>query len=171
MLQARGERVCVELHAEALFTFPIPCPCMQCINLIKAYMGFSCFSIFFVLSGLITLELLQKCLAVPLDVITFVLVQSNLASVGALTLFFLPAPLSMRQGYLIWAAVATAFVFSWLPPWTCWVLLAAMACYDVVAVLGPGAREVASCSQSAGRGPNRWLPCRRPPQDASGAGG
>lgn len=34
--------------------------------------------------------------------------------------------------------VVTAYVFTWIPEWTTWVLLVAMAIYDVVAVLVPG---------------------------------
>lgn len=36
------------------------------------------------------------------------------------------------------AGVVTAYVFTWIPEWTTWVLLIAMAIYDVVAVLVPG---------------------------------
>lgn len=58
--------------------------------------------------------------------------------VGAATLFVFPAPLLMKQSYLIVTGVAVAFVFSWIPEWTTWVLLVAMALYDIVAVLIPG---------------------------------
>lgn len=111
--------------------------------------------------------------------------------VGSLTLFFFPAPLLMKQCYLILTGgcrilgmsallfqacllthcllcctryactqqgictmpsvhlpvclfpalcpgIVTAFVFTWIPEWTTWVLLVAMAVYDVVAVLVPG---------------------------------
>ncbi len=34
--------------------------------------------------------------------------------------------------------VAVAFVFTWIPEWTTWVLLVAMAIYDILAVLVPG---------------------------------
>jgi presenilin 1 len=71
------------------------------MNCIKAYMGAAGFSIYFVLSGLVTLELLQKS-AIPLDVLSFLSLLANFAMVGSLTLFFLPAPLTMKQGYLIW---------------------------------------------------------------------
>lgn len=53
--------------------------------------------------------------------------------VGALSLFFLPAPLLMKQGYLIITGVAVAYVFTWIPEWTTWILLVAMAIYDIVA--------------------------------------
>lgn len=53
--------------------------------------------------------------------------------VGSLTLFFMPAPLLMKQCYLILTGVVTAYVFTWIPEWTTWVLLVAMALYDIVA--------------------------------------
>lgn len=53
--------------------------------------------------------------------------------VGALSLFFLPAPLLMKQGYLVITGVAVAYVFTWIPEWTTWILLVAMALYDIIA--------------------------------------
>ena len=108
-----------------------------CTKLIYGYMGFSGFSIFFVLTGLITLELLQTYGA-ELDWISFTYMLFNFAVVGATTLFFFPAPLLMKQCYLIVTGVAVAYVFTWIPEWTTWVLLLAMAAYDVCAVLVPG---------------------------------
>lgn len=59
-------------------------------------------------------------------------------AVGAATLFVLPAPLLMKQCYLVATGVSLAFVFTWIPQWTTWVLLVAMALYDIAAVLIPG---------------------------------
>jgi presenilin 1 len=53
--------------------------------------------------------------------------------VGSLTLFFFPAPLLLKQGYLVVTGTAVAFVFTWIPEWTTWVLLLAMALYDIAA--------------------------------------
>lgn len=36
------------------------------------------------------------------------------------------------------AGVVTAYVFTWIPEWTTWMLLVFMAIYDIVAVLVPG---------------------------------
>ncbi|EFN56673.1 hypothetical protein CHLNCDRAFT_144542 [Chlorella variabilis] len=107
------------------------------VRVIYAYMGFAGFSIFFVLTGLISIQLLQKA-AIHTDFITFTYILLNFAAVGSLTLFFFPAPLLMKQCYLIVTGVVTAYVFTWIPPWTTWTLLVAMAVYDVVAVLVPG---------------------------------
>lgn len=148
---------------------------MQYVRLIYAYMGFAGFSIFFVLAGIILIELLQTW-HVHLDFISFTYILWNFAAVGALTLFILPAPLLMKQCYLIitggaaasatavkvgavqgrchtlpchalrsappscvpTAGVVTAYVFTWIPEWTTWMLVTLMALYDVVAVLVPG---------------------------------
>ena len=36
------------------------------------------------------------------------------------------------------AGIVTAYLFTWVPEWTTWTLLLAMAAYDVLAVLVPG---------------------------------
>ena len=45
-------------------------------------------------------EVLQK-LEIPIDIITFGFVVWNFSVVGVLVTFFWPAPLIMKQGYLI----------------------------------------------------------------------
>jgi presenilin 1 len=110
---------------------------LQCYRVIAAYMGFSLFNIFFLLTGAV-LVALCRTLAIPLDAVTLSLLLANLAAVGTAAIFFLPAPLALRQALLIWVGVVMAFVFSLVPEWTTWCLLAAMAAYDLVAVLMPG---------------------------------
>ena len=73
-----------------------------------------------------------------MDWISFTYILFNFAVVGSITMFFTSAPLLMKQTYLVVTGVAVAFVFTWIPEWTTWVLLVAMAVYDVVAVLVPG---------------------------------
>jgi hypothetical protein len=58
--------------------------------------------------------------------------------VGVVGLFFAPIPLLMKQGYLVWTGIITAFIFTYIPEWTSWVLLGLMAIYDLIAVLVPG---------------------------------
>jgi hypothetical protein len=41
------------------------------------------------------------------------------------------------QAYLMWVGVVVAFIFTAIPEWTTWVLLVAMALYDLFAVLTP----------------------------------
>ena len=58
--------------------------------------------------------------------------------VGVTSLFFWPAPLGLKQGYLVVVGCVTAYVFTYVPEWTTWVLLVGMALYDLWAVLSPG---------------------------------
>ncbi len=54
------------------------------------------------------------------------------------SLFFWPAPVLLKQGYLVITGVVTAYMFTFVPEWTTWTLLIAMALYDLYAVLTPG---------------------------------
>ncbi len=109
----------------------------RCTKAIYVYLGFSGFSIFFLLTGIIVVQLLQKAGA-HMDWISLCYILLNFALVGSVVLFFTPAPLLLKQCYLIVTGVAVAFVFTWIPEWTTWVLLVAMALYDILAVLVPG---------------------------------
>lgn len=64
---------------------------------------------------------------------------------GILSLFVWPAPMTLKQGYLTCTGVIVAYVFTWVPQWTTWTLLAAMAIYDLFAVLSPGGPLKVSC--------------------------
>jgi presenilin 1 len=61
-----------------------------------------------------------------------------LQMVGVLSLFFWPGPLTLKQGYLVVAAVMVAYMFTHIPEWTTWTMLVAMSLYDLYAVLVPG---------------------------------
>ena len=58
--------------------------------------------------------------------------------VGVGSVFFWPAPVLLKQGYLVVTGVVTAYMFTFIPEWTTWTLLIAMALYDLYAVLTPG---------------------------------
>ena len=57
--------------------------------------------------------------------------------VGVIALFFAPAPILLKQGYLVTTGVVTAYLFTFIPEWSTWVMLVAMALYDLCAVLTP----------------------------------
>ena len=100
-------------------------------------MGFSGLLIFGMLGSMVGLEVLQA-LDIPIDIVTFSFVVYNFSIVGVLVTFFWPAPLVMKQAYLIFIGTVVAFYFTRIPEWTTWVLLVAMAVYDLFAVLTPG---------------------------------
>jgi presenilin 1 len=50
----------------------------------------------------------------------------------------MPMPLLAKQWYNIWTGIVTAYIFTWIPEWTSWVLIVVMAIYDILAVLIPG---------------------------------
>lgn len=60
----------------------------------------------------------------------------NFSVVGAISIFWRSHRL-FTQGYLIAISVMSAWWLTRLPPWTTWAILAAVALYDVVAVLLP----------------------------------
>ncbi|DBB12702.1 TPA: hypothetical protein ACH3X3_005479 [Trebouxia sp. C0006] len=103
---------------------------------IYAYMAFAGFSIFFVLVGIIMLQLLVK-FQIPLDAFSFSFMLYNFSMVGVTALFFWPAPILMKQGYLVVTGMVTAYMFTFIPEWSTWVMLIAMALYDLCAVLTP----------------------------------
>ena len=109
----------------------------RCYKVIYAYMGFAGFNIFFFLSGTLALKVLQA-FHLPVDAVTFVYVLYNFAIVGMLSLFFMPVAITMKQGYLIITGIVVAYIFTLIPEWTTWVMLIAMALYDLCAVLIPG---------------------------------
>ncbi len=80
----------------------------------------------------------RPCFAVSVDGYS---VHADLSAytqaVGVIALFIWPVPLLLKQGYLICTAQVTAFIFSYIPEWTCFTLLLAMAAYDLVSVLAP----------------------------------
>lgn len=103
---------------------------------IYGYMAFAGFSIFFALTGVIAALLIQR-LHAHLDVFSFLFVLYNFAVVGVLSLFYLAVPITLKQGYLVVTGVVTAYIFTWIPAWTTWMVLIAMSLYDLAAVLSP----------------------------------
>lgn len=71
------------------------------------------------------------------DIYSFVFFQFNFAVAGVWSIF-IKAPLRVTQAYLILTSVVMAWSLSkFFPEWTMWVLLFALALYDIFAVLTP----------------------------------
>ncbi|KAK4257254.1 hypothetical protein QN277_006867 [Acacia crassicarpa] len=103
---------------------------------LKLYMGFSSFLVLGFLGSEIATFLIEH-FSVPIDCITFSLVAFNFAVVGVLAVFMSKMAIVITQGYLVLIGVLVAYWFTMLPEWTTWVLLVALALYDLAAVLLP----------------------------------
>ncbi|KAI3412451.1 uncharacterized protein J3R85_017389 [Psidium guajava] len=109
---------------------------LRCTRFLKFYMGFSAFIVLGFLGGEIALFLIQD-FSIPVDCITFFVVLFNFAVVGVLAVFVSKMAIFVTQGYLVVIGMLVAYWFTMLPEWTTWVLLVAMALYDLAAVLLP----------------------------------
>lgn len=109
----------------------------RCTKFLRFYMGFSAFIVLGYMGGGVGVLLVQA-LSIPIDCFTFGVVLFNFAVVGVFSVFLCKVPIIFTQGYLVLIGMLVAFWFTMLPEWTSWVLLVAMAIYDVIAVLIPG---------------------------------
>ncbi|XP_017973444.1 PREDICTED: presenilin-like protein At2g29900 [Theobroma cacao] len=109
---------------------------LRCTKFLKIYMGFSSFVVLGFMGGEIALIFIEK-FSVPIDCITFSVVLFNFAAVGVLAVFMSKMAIFVTQGYLVLIGMFVAYWFTLLPEWTTWVLLVAMALYDLAAVLLP----------------------------------
>ncbi|KAJ8635252.1 hypothetical protein MRB53_009519 [Persea americana] len=106
-------------------------------SFLKHYMRFSAFFVFATMGGAIFLSVIQQ-FSLPIDSITCFAILFNFTAVGVLSVFSAGFPIVVRQGYMVSLGIIVAAWFSKLPEWTTWVLLIALAVYDLVAVLAPG---------------------------------
>ncbi|KAE8721153.1 Presenilin-like protein [Hibiscus syriacus] len=106
-------------------------------NFLKNYMRFSAFFVLGTMGGSIFLSFIQH-FSIPIDSITCFLLLFNYTIVGVLSMFSGGVPIILRQGYMVSLGIIVATWFTKLPEWTTWVLLVALALYDLVAVLAPG---------------------------------
>uniref|UniRef100_A0ACD5VS53 Uncharacterized protein n=1 Tax=Avena sativa TaxID=4498 RepID=A0ACD5VS53_AVESA len=108
----------------------------RCTGFLKNYMRFSAFFVLFSMGGAIAVAILRRFDA-PLDAPTALLLLFNASAVGVLSVFASAVPILVRQGYMVTLAVIVAAWLSRLPEWTTWIMLVALAVYDLVAVLAP----------------------------------
>ncbi|KAI4319660.1 hypothetical protein MLD38_033237 [Melastoma candidum] len=106
-------------------------------SFLKYYMNFSTFVVLATMGGSILLSVIQR-FSVPVDAITSGIFLYNFTIVGVLSVFSKGVPILFRQGYMVCLGIIVAAWFTKLPEWTTWVLLVALAVYDLVAVLAPG---------------------------------
>jgi presenilin 1 len=106
-------------------------------NFLKNYMRFSAFFVLATMGGSIFLSIIQH-FSIPVDSITCFLLLFNFTVVGVLSVFSGGIPIFLRQVYMVSLGIIVAAWFTKLPEWTTWVLLVALAVYDLAAVLAPG---------------------------------
>ncbi|KAF5734661.1 Presenilin-like family protein [Tripterygium wilfordii] len=108
----------------------------RCTRFLKFYMGFSAFIVLGFMGGEILLFMLED-FRIPIDCITFLVVLFNFTAVGVLAAFMSKMAIFVTQSYLVIIGVLVAYWFTLLPEWTTWMLLVALALYDLAAVLLP----------------------------------
>ena len=78
------------------------CACMQYSNIIWGYMGFAGFSIFFVLGGTLTVQLIQLY-RIPVDIVSFLFLLYNLSASSCSSWSFIKCALStFEMKDLVW---------------------------------------------------------------------
>ncbi|KAK8690000.1 hypothetical protein V6N13_088706 [Hibiscus sabdariffa] len=115
----------------------IPRSPMVLFMLLDFLRGDCCFVVLGTMGGSIFLSVIQH-FSIPIDSITCFLLLFNYTVVGVLSMFSGGVPIILRQGYMVSLGIIVATWFTKLPEWTTWVLLVALALYDLVAVLAPG---------------------------------
>ncbi|KNA11170.1 hypothetical protein SOVF_137800 [Spinacia oleracea] len=106
-------------------------------NFLKHYMRLSAFLILTTMGGAIFLSLISH-FSLPFDALTCFLSLFNFSALGVVSVFGRGVPIIITQTYTVILGIITAAWFTQLPEWTTWVLLVALAVYDLVAVLAPG---------------------------------
>ncbi|KAL3534802.1 hypothetical protein ACH5RR_003263 [Cinchona calisaya] len=109
----------------------------RCTNFLKHYTRFSAFFVLSFMGGPIFLTIIQH-FNIPVDSITCFILLVNFSILGVLSVFSNGVPILIRQSYMVALGIIVAAWFTRLPEWTTWVLLVALALYDLVAVLAPG---------------------------------
>ncbi|GMH21920.1 hypothetical protein Nepgr_023763 [Nepenthes gracilis] len=110
---------------------------IRCTKFLKYYMGFSAFIVLGFMGSEVALLLIEH-FSIAIDCVTFLVVLFNFSVIGVLAVFMQKMAIFVTQSYLVAIGMLIAYWFTLLPEWTTWVLLIAMALYDLAAVLLPG---------------------------------
>jgi len=114
---------------------------LRCYRIIYGWLYLSVAVILFGSGAFVTSQLLNSANA-AVDVISFYFAIYNYAAVGTLVVFWEELglgepPSTTKQAYLVLISALMAWSATTLSEWTTWGLLAAVALWDVVAVLTP----------------------------------
>ncbi|KAK4481806.1 hypothetical protein RD792_012717 [Penstemon davidsonii] len=75
---------------------------------------------------------------IPVDAVTFFILVLNFTVIGTISVFSNGIPIIVKQSNMVVLGIIVAAWFTALPEWTTWVVLVALALYDLAAVLAPG---------------------------------
>ncbi|GER52578.1 presenilin [Striga asiatica] len=106
-------------------------------NFLIYYTRFSVFMIFSAMGSSILISVIQR-FNIPIDALTFYFLLFNFTVLGTISVFSNGIPIIVKQGNMVILGIIVAAWFSRLPEWTTWVVLVALALYDLAAVLAPG---------------------------------
>jgi len=107
----------------------------RCTWFLTGYMVFSIWMLIFSVGSVIAQRFFQLR-EIRTDSISFFFVLGNLASGGAVCVFYY-GPQVFKDGYLVIISAMIAWLLSLLPEWTTFVLVSCLALYDICAVLSP----------------------------------
>ncbi|EPS68472.1 hypothetical protein M569_06293 [Genlisea aurea] len=106
-------------------------------NFLVYYTRFSVFLMFSTLGSAILVSIIDR-FSIPVDALTFSVLLFNFTVLGTISVFSNGIPIIVKQSNMVVLGIIVAAWFSRLPEWTTWVVLVAIALYDIVAVLAPG---------------------------------
>lgn len=75
---------------------------------------------------------------IPIDAVTFYILLFNFTVLGTISVFSDGIPIIVKQSTMVMLGIIVAAWFTRLPEWTTWIVLVALALYDLAAVLAPG---------------------------------